>query len=65
MTGLHIRFSFCLNVIVLACPWLAPAAEAEKLKAPLIKLPVNFGAAMENTPVVFGDRPLLCAQLPR
>jgi hypothetical protein len=39
--------------------WLAGAASAEKPKVPLIKLPVNFGSAMENTPVVFGDRPLL------
>ena len=36
----------------------APAL-AEPPKAPLIKLPVTFGAAMENTPFVFGDRPLL------
>ncbi len=38
---------------------LGSAALAEKPKAPLIKLPVVFGAAMENTPFVFGDRPLL------
>lgn len=30
-------------------------------KAPLIKLPVTFGAAMENTPVIFGGRTLLVA----
>lgn len=59
MTGSHIRFSLCVCLALLAHPWLAPAAEAEELKAPLIKLPVNFGAAMENTPVVFGGRPLL------
>ena len=29
----------------------------EKPKVSLIKLPVNFGAAMENTPFIFGDRP--------
>lgn len=39
---------------LLGCPALA-----EKPKAPLIKLPVTFGEAMENTPFVFGDRPLL------
>ena len=38
---------------------LGGTALAEPPKAPLIKLPVAFGAAMENTPFVFGDRPLL------
>jgi hypothetical protein len=32
---------------------------AEKPKSPLIKLPVNFGSAMENTPVLFHGKPLL------
>ena len=38
---------------------LGGAGLAEKPGVPLIKLPVTFGAAMENTPFVFGDRPLL------
>ena len=38
-------------------------ASAQSPKAPLIKLPVTFGAAMENTPFVFGDRPLLALKL--
>lgn len=41
------------------CLWLAGAAMAEKPKSPLIKLPVSFGSAMENTPVIFGGRALL------
>lgn len=41
-------------VSLLACPlW------AEPPKAPLVKLPVTLGNAMENTPIVFGGRPLL------
>jgi hypothetical protein len=44
---------------VLAWAWISAMANAETPKAPLIKLPINFGAAMENTPVIFGDRPLL------
>lgn len=43
----------------LACLVLPAPAAAEKPRAPLVKLPVTFGAAMENTPFVFGDRPLL------
>ena len=39
---------------LLGCPALA-----EKPRAPLIKLPVTICAAMENTPFVFGNRPLL------
>ncbi len=38
---------------------LGSAALAQKPKVALIKLPVTFGDAMENTPFVFGDRPLL------
>ena len=38
---------------------------AEPVRPRLIKLPVNFGAAMENTPVVYHGRPLLVAQLSR
>jgi hypothetical protein len=45
--------------------WLPLAAngqelvKVEKHKSPLIKVPVNFGEAMENTPVVFNGRPML------
>lgn len=59
MTALHNRIWLCLTWALLTGPCLAWAAESPKLSASLIKLPVNFGAAMENTPVVFGDRPLL------
>jgi hypothetical protein len=41
------------------CLWLTGAAMAQKPKAPLIKLPVSFGSAMENTPVLYGGRALL------
>ncbi|MCX7428655.1 MAG: hypothetical protein NTW96_23895 [Planctomycetia bacterium] len=37
------------------------ATAAEPVRPKLIKLPVNFGAAMENTPVVYQGRPLLVA----
>ncbi len=43
----------------LAMGTLLATAAAQDVKAPLIKLPVTFGAAMENSPLVFGDRPLL------
>ena len=33
--------------------------QAEKPKSPLIKLPVNFGPNMENTPVIYRGMPLL------
>jgi hypothetical protein len=39
----------------------AGATVAEPVRPKLIKLPVNFGAAMENTPVVYQGRPLLVA----
>ncbi len=48
-----------LGFVLLAWPWFTGASLAQTPKAPLIKLPVTFGAAMENTPVVFGGRPLL------
>ena len=41
------------------CPWFANVAMAEKPTVPLTKLPVTFGSAMENTPLVFRGRPLL------
>jgi hypothetical protein len=48
-----------LSLLLAFCSPLGGPAFAEPPKAPLIKLPVVFGAAMENTPFVFGDRPLL------
>jgi hypothetical protein len=48
-----------LILAVLIASWANDAAWAEKPKVPLIKLPVTFGAAMENTPFVFGGRPYL------
>lgn len=53
------RFVFRLGFALFAGWSISGAAIAEKPKVPLIKLPVNFGANMENTPVVFGNRPLL------
>ena len=44
---------------LLAWPCLIGAASAEKPKSPLIKLPVNFGPNMENTPVIYRGMPLL------
>ncbi|MBN2311840.1 MAG: hypothetical protein JXR94_22870 [Candidatus Hydrogenedentes bacterium] len=53
-----------VRFVSVAClAWLllysAAPAIAQAPKVPLIKVPVNFGAAMENTPVIFGGRPLL------
>ncbi len=48
----------CAGVLCV-CGWLASPALAERPTVPLIKLPVTFGSAMENTPIIFGDRPLL------
>lgn len=48
-----------LALLLVIWSWLGSPALAEPPKVPLIKLPVAFGAAMENTPFVFGDRPLL------
>ncbi len=45
--------------VLCVCGWLASPASAERPKVPLFKLPVTFGTAMENSPIVFGDRPLL------
>lgn len=56
MTTHSIRL-LCLPLALwslLGCP-----AWAEKPRAPLVKLPVSIGDAMENTPFVFGGRPLL------
>jgi hypothetical protein len=52
-----VRRSVCVSTLV----WLSLASFAlgEKPKAPLVKLPVTFGDAMENSPLVLGDRPLL------
>ena len=59
MTWSNARCPIGLGLVLLAGAWLGDAARAEKPKVPLIKLPVTFGAAMENTPFVFGNRPLL------
>lgn len=37
-------------------PNLNPIADPEKLKVQLIKIPVNFGSAMENSPFIFENR---------
>lgn len=54
-----IRRGWSLALLPSMWSLLASAALAEEPGAPLIKLPVTFGGAMENTPFVFGDRPLL------
>ncbi len=57
------RLALCLCLGFATWLGVSVAAEeptnAAKSKSPLIKLPVNFGAAMENTPVVFHGKPLL------
>jgi len=57
--GLSISRAGCLILALWGYPWLGNAASAEKPKSPLVKLPVTLGAAMENTPIVFGGQPLL------
>jgi hypothetical protein len=59
MAWFNRRCPIGLGLVLWAGTWLGSAALAEKPKVPLIKLPVTFGAAMENTPFVFGGRPLL------
>jgi hypothetical protein len=61
---ISIRGCFALCLCLASLTWLEIAVAEEpvntaKTKSPLIKLPVNFGAAMENTPVVFHGKPLL------
>ena len=51
--------SCCFALALLAGLSLSTVASAEPPKAPLVKLPVTLGPAMENTPFVFGDRVLL------
>jgi hypothetical protein len=51
--------SLCLACALLVLASLAAVAQAEKKKPALIKLPVTFGDAMENTPFEFGGRTLL------
>jgi hypothetical protein len=51
--------AICDTAIVLLGSWLTNIAVAEDSAATLTKLPVTFGAVMENTPFVFGNRPLL------
>lgn len=48
-----------LILAVLIGPWTSSGVWSETPKVPLVKLPVALGAAMENTPFVFGGRPLL------
>jgi alpha-L-fucosidase len=50
------RLSVC---VFFALAFLAGEAIAEKPKSLLTKIPVNFGQAMENTPVIFHGKPLL------
>jgi hypothetical protein len=51
------RFSIAAaTALLLAC-----IAHAQEAKVPLTKLPFAFPKAMENTPIVFGERPLLVA----
>ena len=45
-------------ILYLGCSLGSPVL-AQHPRIPLIKLPMTFGTAMENSPVVFGDRPLL------
>ncbi len=52
------RSTVCCTVLI-AGAILAAEAQAEKPKVPLVKVPVNFGQAMENTPVVYRGKPLL------
>lgn len=52
------RFTQTVCLVWILVSYAAPAM-AEALKPPLIKLPVTFGTAMENTPVIFNGRPLL------
>jgi hypothetical protein len=59
MTRSIIRRRRTLALLLSIWSLLGGAALAEKPGAPLIKLPVTFGAVMENTPFVFGERPLL------
>ena len=55
----RIRRSLLCSYALLAWVCSIGVANAEKPKSPLIKIPVNFGDAMENTPVIFHGKPLL------
>ncbi len=59
MTCSIIRCTWSLALPLWMWSLLGGGALAEKPGVPLIKLPMAFGGAMENTPFVFGDRPLL------
>jgi hypothetical protein len=59
MKRLTILRSLCLGFVLSILVSLAAVAQAEKKKPALIKLPINFGDAMENTPFEFGGRTLL------
>ena len=53
--------AYASKVVWLSLAWVSfgSVALAEKPQAPLVKLPVTFGDAMENSPLLLGDRPLL------
>ncbi|MBN2296493.1 MAG: hypothetical protein JXM70_28960 [Pirellulales bacterium] len=55
------RSIFTFWTILAASFWLFGSNEsvAQDMQKKLVKLPVNFGTAMENTPFVFKGRPLL------
>jgi hypothetical protein len=55
--------SFAARLAIIAAAWLLPAGflYAQPAKVPLTKLPFAYADAMENTPIVFGQRPLLVA----
>jgi hypothetical protein len=48
-----------LACVLVAWACLFAPAHAEEPKVALIKLPLTLGPGMENTPVIFGGRPLL------
>lgn len=51
------------RVLAAVVVWLllSGTARAQETQVPLVKLPFAFTHAMENTPIVFGGRPLLVA----
>lgn len=58
-----IRSSKCCTLLLFSVlqigPWLSSTAGAEPPKPTLVKLPFAIANAMENTPFIFGNRPLL------
>ena len=49
----------CCLIAGVLCGTVSAQPASKALKSPLIKLPVTFGPAMENSPIVFDGRPLL------